>query len=49
MFDGEDIDPVVLLVDAVDHPVVAAACAVQAIEPESEGRASPVWVAASDP
>jgi hypothetical protein len=33
MFDGHDVDAAVLVVDTVDHPVVAAAGAVQPFEP----------------
>src|SRR5215472_17317942 len=34
MLDGHDVDPVVLVVDAVDHPVVAAAGTLQPRQPE---------------
>src|ERR1022692_4251421 len=48
MFDGHDVDTAVLVVDTVDHPVVAAAGTVQPVEPELERLADPV-LAASDP
>ena len=44
VFDGHDVDAAVLVVDAVDHPVVAAAGAVQPVEPELERRAGAVRV-----
>ena len=49
VFDGHDVDAAVLVVDTVDHPVVAPAGAVQPFEPELERLAGSVGVAASDP
>jgi hypothetical protein len=42
VLDGHDVDPSVLVVDAVDHPVVAPAGAVQPIEPELQWLADTV-------
>ena len=42
VFDGHDVDTAVLVVYAVDHPVVAAPGAVQPVEPELERLAGPV-------
>src|ERR1700730_886759 len=42
VFDGHDVDAPVLVVDAVYPPVVAAAGAVQPVEPELERLADPV-------
>ena len=44
VLDGHDVDPSVLVVDAVDHPVVTPAGAVQPIEPELERLADTVRV-----
>jgi len=33
VLDGHDVDSAALVVDAVDHPVVTATGAVQAVEP----------------
>jgi hypothetical protein len=44
VLDGHDVDPAVLVVDAVDHPVVAPADAVQPVEPELERLADLVRV-----
>jgi len=43
VLDGHDVDSPAV-VDAVDHPVVAAAGAVQPFQPELEGLANPVRV-----
>ncbi len=44
MLDGHDIDSVTVVVDAVDHPVVAAAGGVQPVKPKLERLADPVRV-----
>src|ERR1017187_3403448 len=41
VFDGHDVDAAVLVVDAIDHPVIAAAGAVQPVEPELKRAAHP--------
>jgi hypothetical protein len=42
VLDGQDVNAAVLVVDAVDHPVVAAPGAVQPVEPELERLADSV-------
>lgn len=44
VLDGHDIDAVVLVIDAVDDPVVTASRAMQPFEAESERLADPVWI-----
>ena len=44
VLDGHDVDPAVLVVDTVDHPIIAPAGAVQPVEPEPERLADPVRV-----
>src|SRR6516165_4909450 len=43
VLDGHDVDPTAVIIDAVDHPVVAAAGAVQPLESQLERLADPVW------
>jgi hypothetical protein len=42
VFAGQDVNAAMPVVDAVDHPVVAAPGAVQPVEPELELLADPV-------
>ena len=49
VLDGHDVDTAVLVVDAVDHPVVAALGAVQPFEPKLEWLSHTVGLTASDP
>jgi hypothetical protein len=49
VLDGHHVDAAVLVVDAVDHPVIAAAGAVQTPQPEPERLATRCGLAASDP
>jgi len=44
VLDGHDVDAAALVVDAVDHPLVAPAGAVQPVEPELERPADAVRV-----
>ena len=44
VLDGNNLDPLTLIVDAVDHPVVATARAVQAFKPWLKRLASPTRV-----
>ena len=44
VLDGYNVDTAVLAVDAADHPVVAAASAVQPVQPELERFARPVRI-----
>jgi hypothetical protein len=42
VLDGHDIDPTAVIVDAVNHPVVAAAGAMQTLQPQLERLAGPL-------
>jgi hypothetical protein len=44
VLDGHDVDPAMLVVDAVDHAVVTPAGTVQPVEPELERLADTVRV-----
>ncbi len=49
VLDGHNVSTPVLVIDAVDHPVVTAPCAVQALEPEPERLANPARICCERP
>jgi hypothetical protein len=49
VLDGHDVHPTAVIVDAVDHPVVAAADAVQTPQPQPERLADPVRAGRQEP